>query len=127
MSFSIGEDSEPYVTYKVGADSVTKKLGSELHMSASMMGESNTSANRVLFVLMQGTQFVKSQFTWYGNMSDDVCDIGWLKASRPNYSIVRLTAIKDIHLQDADGEYLLQAGKYKDFDPIKSFAMVIYV
>ena len=28
MSFSIGEDSEPYATYKVGADSVTKKLGS---------------------------------------------------------------------------------------------------
>lgn len=30
MSFSIGEDGEPYATYKVGADSVTKKLGSSL-------------------------------------------------------------------------------------------------
>lgn len=30
MSFSIGEDGEPYATYKVGADSVTKKLGSGL-------------------------------------------------------------------------------------------------
>lgn len=28
ISFSVGEDGEPYATYKVGADSVTKKLGS---------------------------------------------------------------------------------------------------
>lgn len=27
-NFSVGEDGEPYITYKVGADSVTKKLGS---------------------------------------------------------------------------------------------------
>ena len=27
MSFFIGEDGDPYATYKVGADTVTKKLG----------------------------------------------------------------------------------------------------
>lgn len=28
MSFTVGEDGNPYATYKVGADTVTKKLGS---------------------------------------------------------------------------------------------------
>ena len=28
ISFSVGEDGAPYATYKVGADTVTKKLGS---------------------------------------------------------------------------------------------------
>ncbi len=28
MSFTVGDDGSPYATYKVGADTVTKKLGS---------------------------------------------------------------------------------------------------
>lgn len=32
-NFSVGEDGSPYITYKVGADSVTKKLGSTSPLS----------------------------------------------------------------------------------------------
>lgn len=58
MSFSIGEDSEPYVTYKVGADSVTKKLGSgELkHFGSTYIG--NLTTVTILTIPKSGTLLI---------------------------------------------------------------------
>lgn len=58
MSFSIGEDSEPYVTYKVGADSVTKKLGSGELKSFGSTYIGNTNAVTILTIPKNGTLLI---------------------------------------------------------------------
>lgn len=48
ISFSIGEDGDPYATYKVGADTVTKKLGSNsmsIPLIQAMASNSNNHEN----------------------------------------------------------------------------------
>ena len=58
MSFSIGEDSEPYVTYKVGADSVTKKLGSGELKSFGSTYIGNLNAVTILTIPKSGTLLI---------------------------------------------------------------------
>lgn len=50
LSFSIGKDGDPYVTYKVGADTVTKKLG-EPTLIGTFSEEANSGHNVVTFSL----------------------------------------------------------------------------
>lgn len=50
LSFSIGEDGDPYATYKVGADTVTKKLG-EPTLIGTFGGSVNTDHNSATFSL----------------------------------------------------------------------------
>lgn len=58
MSFSIGEDSEPYVTYKVGADSVTKKLGSGELKSFGSTYIGNLNKVTILTIPKNGTLLI---------------------------------------------------------------------
>lgn len=58
MSFSIGEDSEPYVTYKVGADSVTKKLGSGELKSFGSTYIGNLKTVTILTIPKSGTLLI---------------------------------------------------------------------
>ena len=58
MSFSIGEDSEPYVTYKVGADSVTKKLGSGELKSFGRIYIGNLKQVTILTIPKSGTLLI---------------------------------------------------------------------
>ena len=60
MSFSIGEDSEPYVTYKVGADSVTKKLGSGELKSFGSTYIGNLNKVTILTIPKSGTLLIAS-------------------------------------------------------------------
>ena len=50
MSFSIGEDGNPYATYKVGADTVTKKLG-EPTLIGTFSGSISSNHNLATFSL----------------------------------------------------------------------------
>lgn len=50
MSFYIGEDGNPYATYKVGADTVTKKLG-EPTLIGTFPGSVNSGYNVATFSL----------------------------------------------------------------------------
>lgn len=50
LSFSIGEDGDPYATYKVGADTVTKKLG-EPTLIGTFSGRVNSGYNVAIFNL----------------------------------------------------------------------------
>lgn len=50
LSFSIGEDGDPYATYKVGADTVTKKLG-EPTLIGTFSGSVNSGHNVATFNL----------------------------------------------------------------------------
>lgn len=58
ISFSIGEDSEPYVTYKVGADSVTKKLGSGELKSFGSTYIGNMNAVTILTIPKNGALLI---------------------------------------------------------------------
>lgn len=58
MSFSIGEDGEPYATYKVGADSVTKKLGSGELKGFGSTYIGNTQAVTILTIPKSGTLLI---------------------------------------------------------------------
>lgn len=50
LSFSIGKDGDPYATYKVGADTVTKKLG-EPTLIGTFSGSVNSGYNVATFSL----------------------------------------------------------------------------
>ena len=50
ISFSVGEDGAPYATYKVGADTVTKKLG-EPTLIGTFSGSVNSGYNVATFNL----------------------------------------------------------------------------
>lgn len=79
-NFHIGEDGKPYITYKVGADAVTKKLGSGNFEKITLLGKKATygSTASISYTFTKDYDLVIASANGY-NPHDSV--------SRPNATI----------------------------------------
>lgn len=81
--FHIGADGKPYITYKVGADTVTKKLGSvgviPFSLSTSTVSNScisnfvvNNSSHAIKSITIKTAQALDGQIRWNVNGSSSL-------------------------------------------------------
>ena len=60
MSFTVGEDGNPYATYKVGADTVTKKLGkSTLYIKTGLFHDGGSNVYACTYISEDNKNWVQ--------------------------------------------------------------------